>query len=93
MNYVEVDKPSPHIRVLNDVPGIEGVVQEVSHYFVTAKTRGKWVIKHRYYAQANKIDGIHQAIERLEKDTEEYVKKGRYHDFKYVKKDLGHYEL
>jgi hypothetical protein len=92
MKYIEVDSPSPHMRVIKDAPGIEGTLQEVSHYFATAKTQGKYLIKHRYYVQTNKIDNAEQASHRLVRDTEEYVKKGRYHDFKYLKRSLD-YEL
>ena len=76
--------PNPRIHILKNPPGIDGELFEVDHYFYAAKHIGRYKLKHRYYAQINKRDTKRTAIEKLKKDTEQFIKKGRYSDYYYV---------
>lgn len=79
-----MSSPNPRIHIVNNPPGISGEIFQADHYFYAAKHIGKYKLKHRFYAQINKRDSRQTVIEKLKKDTEEFIKKGRYTDYYYV---------
>lgn len=76
--------PKPRVTIFDNLPGVEGLIFQVDHYFYAAKHKGNYKLKHRMYLRKNKVDNKRQILETLKRDTEQYIKKGRYTDFYYT---------
>ena len=82
------DTPIPHIRTSMYVPGIEGNLFEVRHFFYAAKHKDHYKLKDRYYLMINKIDSPQKTHQKLLDDTKEFIKKGRYTDYFFVSEPI-----